>query len=66
VNNRVSFDFSKEGLRGLNDLVKRLDADSKAEVVRRSLALMDYATKDGEAIVIVRFPDGSERTLVPK
>lgn len=65
---RVEFDFTEPALEKLNELVERLEADSRAEVVRRSLALMDYLTseQDGTGIEVhLHYPSGEQLRLLP-
>ena len=38
---RLQFDFSDQGLKALDRLKDKIDAGSRAEVVRRALALFD-------------------------
>ena len=50
----------------LDELQIRLDASSRAEVMRRALALLDYATRaamDGGEL-LVRAPSGKEKSLL--
>lgn len=60
--NRVQFDFSKEGLAALDELQKKMDAGSRAEVVRRALSLLDYAVKCRGQVYIHR-EDGTHERL---
>lgn len=48
---RVQFDFRPEAVARLDHLVARLGAASRAEVVRRALALLDEATTEPGAKV---------------
>lgn len=57
---RLEFDFSAAGLKKLDALKTRLDAGSRAEVVRRALALLDYVV---ELDVYVQKPDGTSERL---
>lgn len=45
---RVCFDFTPAALTALDDLVERTGAPSRAEVVRRALALYDRAESTAE------------------
>ena len=62
---RLQFDFSDEAVQRLDKLAVDLDASSRAEVVRRALALLDRlveAEKSGGKVLI---RDGiSERELI--
>lgn len=57
---RLEFDFSAAGVAKLDELKKKLDAGSRAEVVRRALALFDYAVG---LDVYVHKPDGTRERL---
>ena len=63
--NRVQFDFTKEALDHLDALRVKLDAASRAEVIRRALRLLDYAIvqKEQGFKLVIREPDGFERGL---
>ncbi|HET8852392.1 MAG TPA: hypothetical protein VFN02_07690 [Ktedonobacteraceae bacterium] len=60
---RVQFDFTPEALKRLEDLKDRVDASTKAEVLRNALRLYEwFATQvDPEAIIEVK--DKEDRTL---
>lgn len=63
---RLQFDFSGEAVTHLDELVKDLNATSRAEVVRRALSLLSRVTvhiNDGGA-VILRSKDGSQEERV--
>ena len=56
---RLQFDFTQEQIDDLELLKRRIDAGSKAEVVRRMIRLTLRATK-GKSDVIVRDRSGKE------
>jgi Arc/MetJ-type ribon-helix-helix transcriptional regulator len=62
---RLSLDISEKARKTLDDLVERLDYASIAELVRRSVALLDMVSqheRDGGALIL-RHADGSEEKL---
>ncbi len=58
-NIRVAFDFHPNSLEKLNELQERLEVVSKAEVLRRALALLEAATAVDERKVLFEDPDGT-------
>lgn len=62
---RLQFDFTQEAVDHLEELRSRMDAASKAEVVRRALRLLDYAvtssSRGGE--LVLRDENGKESIL---
>jgi hypothetical protein len=58
---RLQFDFNDEQLELLEDLMSRLTASSRAEVVRRALHLMDLV-QSGQLKVIDK--DGISREVL--
>lgn len=62
---KLQFDFSEEAVKRLDELVTRTDSASRAEVIRSSLKLYEYAVgmindgyrlnfeKDGETVTVV-------------
>lgn len=60
---RVQLDMSERAVEQLDALRDRLDAASRAEVVRRALKLLDAATADGAEIVL-RAAGQPDRVLV--
>jgi len=58
---RLQFDFNDEQLELLEDLMSRLTASSRAEVVRRALRLMDLV-QSGQLKVIDK--DGVSREVL--
>ena len=58
---RLQFDFNDEQLELLEDLMSRLTASSRAEVVRRALLLMDRV-QSGQLKVIDK--DGISREVL--
>ena len=58
---RLQFDFNDEQLELLEDLMSRLTASSRAEVVRRALRLMDLV-QSGQLKVIDK--DGISREVL--
>lgn len=64
---RVQFDFSKESLDKLDELVSTLSAATRAEVIRRALTLFTEvvdADRRG-AKIYIREPDGEMVRLMP-
>ena len=58
---RVQFDFSKAALKRLDQMRKILDANSRAEVVRRALRMFDYGLEAEQGSeIIIRYADGTE------
>ena len=66
---RVQLDFSEEAFNDLNELQKKLNASSRAEVIRNALGILRWATnhllkgnkikverKDERELVEVEFP----------
>jgi metal-responsive CopG/Arc/MetJ family transcriptional regulator len=63
---RVQFDFQPEAIDRLDDLVVETGAASRAEVVRRALALFDRVLegeRDGMKLLL-RAPNGAEQQVV--
>jgi metal-responsive CopG/Arc/MetJ family transcriptional regulator len=64
---RVQFDFSKESLDKLDEMVESINASTRAEVIRRALTLFTEilsAEKRG-AKVLLREKDGTLIQLMP-
>jgi hypothetical protein len=64
---RVQFDFSKDSLAKLDEIVKTVDASTRAEVIRRALTLYTEvleAEKRG-AKIFFRDPDGTLIQVMP-
>lgn len=64
---RVQFDFSKESLAKLDDIVKTVNAATRAEVIRRALTLYTEILEAEQrgAKIFFREPDGSMVKIVP-
>jgi Arc/MetJ-type ribon-helix-helix transcriptional regulator len=64
---RVQFDFSKESLDKLDEIVKSVDASTRAEVIRRALTLFTeiLAAESRGAKVLFREKDGTLIQLMP-
>lgn len=63
---RMQFDFTEDAYRRLEKLTKVSGASSKAELVRRALAMYDRAAqcmKEGGKLVIVT-SDGEQKELL--
>ena len=62
---RLQFDFTSEAVDGLDEIKERLGAGSRAEVIRRALRLLDYATNDDNKgrTLVLRDADGNAETL---
>lgn len=58
---RVQFDFSNESLRRLDNLVLKTGVNTRAELIRRALALYSeiLEAEDRKAKVLFREPDGT-------
>ena len=54
---RVQFDFSPESLRRLEDLKKKTDASTKAEVVRDALKLYEWFVNQVDPSYVVEIED---------
>lgn len=64
---RVQFDFSKESLDKLDEIVKTVNASTRAEVIRRALTLFTEvldAEKRG-AKLLFKEPDGTLVQIMP-
>jgi hypothetical protein len=58
---RVQLDFSEEALAELNELQRKLNASSRAEVIRNALGVLRWAAShimDGDKIKVERKADG--------
>jgi metal-responsive CopG/Arc/MetJ family transcriptional regulator len=64
---RVQFDFSKESLLKLDDLVNKTGASTRAELIRRALALYSEVllAEDRKAKLLFREADGTMIQLMP-
>ena len=64
---RVQFDFSKESLAKLDEIVKTVDATTRAEVIRRALTLYTEVLNAQErgAKIYFRESDGSMVQIMP-
>lgn len=64
---RVQFDFSKESLKKLDDLVQKTGASTRAELIRRALALYTEVleAEDRKAKILFREKDGTLIQLMP-
>ena len=60
---RVQLDFSTRTVSQLDDLVKKLDASSRAEVLRMALNLLDRKMGEGTTIMIKYKDSGTIETL---
>jgi len=56
VYKRISFDFSKEAVKRLNELTKEIDSPSKAETIRQALKRFEHIihmeSKDYEHMIV--------------
>lgn len=59
---RLQLDLSPAALETLDQMKKRLDAPTRAEVVRRALHLLDYVSARRGSVVL-RGEDGVERII---
>ncbi|HEV2705900.1 MAG TPA: ribbon-helix-helix protein, CopG family [Pyrinomonadaceae bacterium] len=64
---RVQFDFSKEALDKLDEIVEKVNASTRAEVIRRALTLFTevLAAEQRGAKVLFREKDGTLIQLMP-
>lgn len=64
---RVQFDFNKESLDKLDEIVEALNASTRAEVIRRALTLFTevLAAEKRGAKVLLREQDGTLIQLMP-
>lgn len=64
---RVQFDFSPEALKRLETMQERLDATTKAEVVRNALKLYEWFTTqiDQDSTVEIQDKDGKVQFRIP-
>ncbi len=63
---RVQFDFAPDALKRLDTLVAQTGAASRAEVIRRALALLDKVLEVNESgdELIVRDASGTEQRIM--
>jgi hypothetical protein len=64
---RVQFDFSPEALQRLEDLKEKVDASTKAEVIRNALKIYEwFATQiDPNSIIEVKDQEGNTIFRIP-
>jgi hypothetical protein len=64
---RVQFDFSKESLTKLDEIVLRVNASTRAEVIRRALTLLtEVLEAEGRgAKMLFREADGTTIQIMP-
>jgi hypothetical protein len=64
---RVQFDFSPEALQRLEDIKERIDASTKAEVIRNALKLYEWLITevDPEYTLEVQDKDGKAIFRIP-
>ncbi len=64
---RVQFDFSPEALKRLETMQQRLDAPTKAEVVRNALKLYEWFITqiDPDSTIEVQDKDGKAQFRIP-
>jgi hypothetical protein len=64
---RVQFDFSPEALQRLEDLKEKVDATTKAEVIRNALKIYEwFATQlDPNSIIEVQDQEGNTIFRIP-
>ena len=64
---RVQFDFSTEALRRLETMQERLDAPTKAEVVRNALKLYEWFLTqiDPNSTIEIQDKDGKAQFRIP-
>jgi vesicle coat complex subunit len=63
---RIQFDFTPEALKRLEDLKKRIEASTKAEVIRNALKLYEWFVQvDPSYIVEVKDEEGNIVFRIP-
>jgi metal-responsive CopG/Arc/MetJ family transcriptional regulator len=64
---RVQFDFSKESLDKLDEIVNTINASTRAEVIRRALTLFTevLAAEKRGAKILFRDSDGTITQIMP-
>ncbi len=64
---RVQFDFSPEALRRLETMQERLDAPTKAEVVRNALKLYEWFITqiESDSTIEIQDKDGKVQFRIP-
>lgn len=63
---RLQFDFSQDAVEQLDELVGRVQASSRAEVIRRALMLLDFVVEAQEergSVLVERTKDGKENAV---
>ena len=63
---RIQFDMSAPALQRLDLLKDRLGCSTRAEVVRRALALFDRMSEEGIVEVKITGADGTPRSFDPQ
>ena len=63
---RLQFDYSEKATQRLDEMVEKLHASSRAEVVRKALALLDHVSQAQEqgGEVIIRTGDREKELLL--
>jgi metal-responsive CopG/Arc/MetJ family transcriptional regulator len=63
---RLQFDFSEKATQRLDEMVEQLHASSRAEVVRKALALLDHLSQAREqgGVVIIRTGERERELLI--
>ena len=54
---RIQFDFSTEALQRLEDLKDKVDASTKAEVIRNALKLYEWLVSQADSDHIIEIKD---------
>jgi hypothetical protein len=64
---RLQFDFSTEALKRLETMQERLDAPTKAEVVRNALKLYEWFINqiDADSTIEIQDKDGKTQFRIP-
>ncbi|HZR40310.1 MAG TPA: hypothetical protein VFB12_09360 [Ktedonobacteraceae bacterium] len=60
---RIQFDFTPDSLRRLEELKRRTDAITKAEVVRNALKLYEWLVTEVDPDYIIEIKDKEGNTL---
>jgi predicted transcriptional regulator len=63
---RLQFDFSDEAVERIDFIAEKMNASSRAEVIRRSLEILDNIIKWKESggELILKEKNGKEKTIV--
>jgi hypothetical protein len=63
IKQRVQFDFSPEALQRLEDLKVKMDASTKAEIIRNALKIYEWFATQVDPNYIVEIKDQEGNTI---